>query len=811
MYENIIAGNYMKIILYIFLAVLCITETSAQTRKSVEAYLISSSMTIDGKLNEPVYMQALPAKDFVQLQPYNGKPSVKPTEVYFFYDQTAIYVGAKLYDDPDSIFNYLTERDNTGMSDYFGVYIDPYNQGQLAFGFFITPAGVQVDVKATKSDEDIEDPNWNAVWESKTQINADGWTVEMKIPYSAIRFSKNANNSWGLNMFRNIKRHNSNNSWNFIDRKVSGFIHQEGELIGISNIKPPVRLSLSPYLATYFQPKSKDASAGFLYKGGLDLKYGLNDAFTLDMMLIPDFGQIQSDDRQLNLSPYELYYDEKRQFFTEGTELFQRGGIFYSRRIGAAPKFSASGHLNDGEVVDYNPAETQLVNATKVSGRTQNGWGIGVLNAMSLPSEATLKNAETGSTREVQVQPFTNYNVAVVDKSLKNNSYISLINTNILMAGNPFHANVTATEFQFRDKTKTYALKGKAGVSVRGNETIETGFYSTLRFEKNKGNWLYGAAENLYSDKFNPNDLGYLERNNLSNTEAWFYYQALEPKGILLEWNFGLWSNYNRIYNPNTIFDTEAGYEASARFKNNFFLYSNANVASRQNNYYEPRVKGHYYLNPVNYKFNIQLTSDTRKHLFFQGGYGYRVQPEIGSVEHAAELESYLRIGQRFVFDYSIGGNKSNNERGYVMNNAAGDSITFARRDVSTLINTLSASYIFNYKTSLTFRMRHYWSGVSNKEFFLLNDDGTLNAYPDFSQNMDQNYNAFTIDMIFRWIFAPGSELSLAWKTNSYDNHNEVIYNYQDNLIKSWLNQKNSISLKVLYYIDYNRLRKKKI
>ncbi|MBP1665053.1 MAG: hypothetical protein H6Q19_2193, partial [Bacteroidetes bacterium] len=127
------------------------------------------------------------------------------------------------------------------------------------------------------------------------------------------------------------------------------------------------------------------------------------------------------------------------------------------------------------------------------------------------------------------------------------------------------------------------------------------------------------------------------------------------------------------------------------------------------------------------------------------------------------------------------------------------------------LINTLSASYIFNYKTSLTFRMRHYWSGVGNKEFFLLNDDGTLNAYPDFSQNMDQNYNAFTIDMIFRWIFAPGSELSLAWKTNSYDNHNEVIYNYQDNLIKSWLNQKNSISLKVLYFIDYNRLRKKKI
>ena len=297
----------MKIKIGIFLAFLFVVNAPAQTKKSVEAYRIATPLTIDGKLTEPDYTRALPAKDFVQIQPYNGKPSYEPTEAYFFYDETAIYVGVKLYDNPDSIFNYLTERDNPGMADYFGVYIDPYNQGQLAFGFFVTPAGVQADIKATKSDEDTEDTNWNAVWESKTQINSDGWTVEMKIPYSAIRFTKNQKSAWGLNMFRNIRRHNSNNSWNFIDRTVSGFIHQEGQLTGIENIKPPVRLSFSPYLASYYQPKSKDAKAGFLYKGGMDLKYGISDAFTLDMMLIPDFGQIQSDDQKLNFTPYELY------------------------------------------------------------------------------------------------------------------------------------------------------------------------------------------------------------------------------------------------------------------------------------------------------------------------------------------------------------------------------------------------------------------------------------------------------------------------------------------------------------------------
>ena len=187
----------MKHFWRILFLLLIISTAFSQTKKKVEAYKITTPLTIDGKLDEAAYSLALPAKDFVQIQPYNGKPSPQPSEVYFFYDQTAVYVGAKLYDShPDSIFNYLTERDNTGMSDYFGVYLDPYNQGQLAYGFFISPAGIQVDIKAVKSDSDNEDGNWNAVWESKTSINKDGWTVEMKIPYSALRFSEKAGSEW---------------------------------------------------------------------------------------------------------------------------------------------------------------------------------------------------------------------------------------------------------------------------------------------------------------------------------------------------------------------------------------------------------------------------------------------------------------------------------------------------------------------------------------------------------------------------------------------------------------------------------------
>jgi hypothetical protein len=793
------------LILFFFIA----TLNQAQEKKTVEAQFLTKPLIIDGVLNEAIYATTKPAADFVQLQPYNGKPSLQPTEAYYFYDESAIYVGAMLYDNQtDSIFDYLTQRDDIGMSDYFGVYIDPYNSGQVAYGFFITPAGVQTDIKASKSDGDMEDGNWNAVWESKTRITDKGWVIEMRIPFSALRFSEKSGSIWGLNMFRNIRRYNSNNSWNFVDRKVSGFIHQQGQLVGIKNIKPPVRLSFSPYLAGYFEPKN---NSKFLYKGGLDVKYGINDAFTLDMMLIPDFGQIQSDDQELNLSPYELYYDEKRQFFTEGTEMFQRANIFYSRRIGAAPKFSANDKLQTNETIKYNPSETQLVNATKISGRTDKGLGIGVLNAMSLTSNAIAENEISHQTREIPVQPFTNYNVMVMDKSLKNNSYISLINTNVSMANHPFRANVTATEFELRDKTKTYALKGKGGVSTRGDSITENGYFGTLGFEKNKGKFYFGLNEKIYSDKYNPNDLGYLQRNNQVTTEAWMYYQIIEPFWIFREINADVWWNYNRMYKPNTLYDNEFGCDLKARFKNNYFFSSEGHFSTNQFDYYEPRVQDRFYINPYNLDFEFNLNTDQRKWLNFGFAYEIEMQAEIKRISHNMAVETNLRAGQRLNFSYLLAYGLSTNERGFAKYRASENKILFSQRQVNTIMNTFESTYVINNKSGISLRARHYWSGVENNEYYDLQLNGRLLVNNTFNENLNQNYNAFTVDMIYRWIFAPGSELSLAWKTLSYSNDNLMQNNYFDNLQKSWQNQTNSLSLKLLYYIDYNSFKKKKI
>jgi hypothetical protein len=793
---------------YTVVFLLCSCNIVAQEKKSVQALYITEPVNIDANLDEPAYSKAQPAKDFLQVMPYNGQPSFQPSEVFFLYDQSAIYVGAILYDSsPDSIYNFFSERDNIGMSDYFGVYLDPYNQGQLAYGFFITPAGVQTDIKAVKSDNDYEDSNWDAVWQSRTRVTDKGWIVEMKIPYSALRFPENGGGTWGLNMFRNIRRYNSNNSWNFFNREISGFIHQEGELTGIQNIKPPVRLSLSPYAATYLELKEATSSSDFIYKGGMDLKYGISESFTLDMILIPDFGQIQSDDQELNLSPYELYYSEKRQFFTEGTELFEKAGIFYSRRIGAKPKFVNRIYksMQENEIVDYSPSETQLLNTTKISGRTRNGWGLGFLNAVTLPSNAILRDTITGFERDIKVQSLTNYNVSVIDKTLKNNSYISLINSNILMADDPFRANVTATDFQIRNKAKTFAVKGKGGISTRSNDEKETGFFAGLGLEKNGGKLHYGISQNVYSDKYNPNDLGYLRRNNEMIGEVYINYNIIKPFSVFREAHATLWYDHMRMYRNASLTANQFGLNTNAQFRNNYGIQINFYITGNRNDYYEPRVPDRYYTEPFKFNYNLYGYTDMRKSVMFTGTYGGHSVPEIGKKGNWVDGYVRIRLGKKLMFDYEMYFEKDLNDRGYAGISPETGIIYFTRRDVRTVQSILGTSYAINNKAGFNLRIRHYWSGAENKDFHQLLDNGSLMYDSSYNPSLDNNYNAFNIDLTFRWIFAPGSELTLAWKNSILENGSRVIHDYLDNLSNTWKSdQTNSFSIKILYYIDYN-------
>lgn len=805
-------GIIHKLILLLAITI-CISASGQQIqRKKVTTLRIDIPIKIDGILDESVYQQGEKATDFVQLMPYNGKPSFQPTEVQIFYDDNAIYIGAMLYDNPDSIQNYITTRDDLGISDYFDFFIDPNNEGLTGYEFAVTPANSQCDLKAVKnSDGDNEDSSWDAVWQSATNINEKGWSVEFRIPYSALRFPVKEVPVWGLNFFRRIRRYNSNNSWNFISSEISGFIQQTGELHGLKDIKAPVRLSVTPYVATYVETETGGSKPNSYFKGGIDLKYGLSESHTLDMMLIPDFGQIQSDDEQLNLSPYEIQYNEKRQFFVEGTELFNRVGIFYSRRIGSNPKFSDidSSELKANEKVTYNPSVTQLVNATKISGRDKNGWGIGFMNAMSLPSKAQITDTITGNVREQETQPFTNYNVTVIEKAMKNNSYVSLINTNLAMVGNPYLANVTGTEFQLKNKNQTYQLTGAGAFSYRNQADDKTGYGYKIGVKKVKGKLRFLWDRTALNKTYDPNDMGYLQRNNDISDNEQISYNIYNPFWIFKNWYIHARNQNTMLWSPNKEVENQQRFWTEATFKNNLWLGLFYGRSFGTHDYYETRVDNRYYKGPPYSMYEIDFQTDYNKKLSWYICLGAYVSDQNNNKGLWGNSNISWKATPRLNLYCNVSTNQDVNNFGYV-DDYGRDSVIFGRFERHTLVNTLSASYAFNTKMTIDFRGRHYWSWADYDSYYFLNPDGSLKPYASYSDNADVNFNAFNIDMSFKWEFAPGSELSLVWKNSIYTDNEKMNLPFGKNFTETFKSdQTNSLSLKILYYIDYNSLLKK--
>ena len=437
--------------------------------KKYAATKITGNFKIDGKADDLNWKNVTGIKDFIIAYPDFGKPPTKNTEVKIAYNNEAIFVLAIMYDDVKNIRKQLTQRDGNERQDcdIFTFGLDTYLDKQNGFVFQVTAAGVQGD--ARQSTANGTDKSWDAVWESAVNIQPDRWMVEMKIPFSAIRFAKKDVQNWGLQLTRFIRSANENDTWSPQDPNKDGSINQWGELTNLSNITPPLRLSFLPYISGGVRQSptaNGQSKTEYIKSGGMDVKYGINESFTLDVTLIPDFAQVQSDNVFLNLSPFQIRFEDYRPFFTEGTELFNKGDLFYSRRIGGRPIHfgDAYSNLAPTETVVKNPTQSKLVNATKISGRTQKGLGIGILNAVTKTQFAIIEDANK-NTRKLITDPLTNYNVFVLDQTLKNNSSISFVNTSVLRSGKDYDADVAAALFNFNDKKNTWNLGGQVIVS----------------------------------------------------------------------------------------------------------------------------------------------------------------------------------------------------------------------------------------------------------------------------------------------------------------------------------------------------------
>lgn len=802
--------------LYLLLLLFFAEEGFSQKQvKEYKAVRTNETFSIDGELKEPAWQSTPAISDLVTFRPAPNvvEREANKSEFYLLYDNNYVYFGGYCHEsNVDSISKELVGRDRIGNSDFVGVIFDTYYDRINATGFYITPYGEQLDSKYSNSGN--EDESWNSVWESAAKMQSDGWSFEARIPYSALRFSTQENQTWGLNFIRKRQKTSEQYSWSFIDPTVNGFINQEGMWTGIEKIKSPLRLSFSPYFSAYVNHyphqsnEVKDFSGSI--NGGMDVKYGINESFTLDMTLIPDFGQVQSDNRVLNLSPFEVQYNENRSFFTEGTELFSKGDIFYSRRIGGTPLHydDINSRLDSNETIFKNPTESKLINATKISGRTAKGLGVGFLNALTKPMYAIARDA-TGKERKIQTSSLTNYNILVLDQNLKNNSSISFINTNVLRKGEDYDANVSAAVFNFNNKQNTWNLRGKMALSNLYNFEDKTvsGYNHEVRFGKTGGRLNFSLSQELADKNYNPNDLGILFNNNYLDHFVYIGYHWNKPSSWFNNLHFNNNFSYSRRFSPASYQVFRYNTNLNGRLKNLMNGGINLRYQANGNDFYEPRMAGRVFKRPGSFRVYFWLNSNDAKKYYFEIEGGYTTRKMFGNQSFSVELENNYRFSDKFSVGHSLEFNPNYNEAGYA--DIRGIDVIFSRRDRNTVINRLSSKYNFNNRAGITFRARHYWSKVNAKQYFNLQDDGSLKQNSNYTGNKDQNYNAFNIDMVYTWQFAPGSFLNIVWKDAVYTFDPTVDDGYGTNL-KNVLSaeQNNNLSIKLIYFLDVLKLRR---
>jgi hypothetical protein len=554
---------------------------SPAVRPIANAVRRSGPIVIDGRIDEDAWKSAEVISDFRQFQPMEGARASQRTEVRILYDDQAIYIGARLHDSLGAlgVRAPLARRDqlldgngsngsfNSLTTDKLAVVFDTYHNRIDQAWFEINPAGA-------RGDQFDGDPSWDPIWEGATHIDSLGWTAEMRIPYSQLRFSRDSVQTWGLQVWRYADRLNERDMWSFWRRNESGGPAFYGTLNGIETGPQQRHLELLPYVvsreqfkyASVTDPYHRTASSRI--NAGGDLKYLLTSNLTLDATVNPDFGQVEVDPATINLSAYETYYEEKRPFFIAGSSAFDFGGMncmfcsntsgleaFYSRRIGRPPQLN--GYVNNVAQYDDTPDNTSILGAAKITGPTAGGYTIGLLDAVTNRENAVFRRGGSGLERTQEVEPYANYFVGRVRKDLNaGNSSVGLVltsaarqlNDSVLTNRLRSHAEATGFDFNHYFGNHVYSWMGTAMLSdVAGSTTAIAGteqssahyfqrpdravandglfdtkfnpsatslrgygFYT--RLAKQNGDWLWETAQNWRSPGFETNDLSFLDR-----------------------------------------------------------------------------------------------------------------------------------------------------------------------------------------------------------------------------------------------------------------------------------------------------------
>ncbi|MBX2992368.1 MAG: carbohydrate binding family 9 domain-containing protein [Bacteroidetes bacterium] len=641
----------------------------ANIQKTVHAVRIADAITIDGVLSDPVWQQLQPAvTSLYQREPEEGKPATERTEIYIVYDDAALYVAARLYDTaPDSIVARLTRRDVFVNADDFGIYLDPYYDRRSGVYFGLNAAGTLYD--GVLYNDDWDDNTWDGVWEGKAAITTDGWSLEMRIPFSQLRFRAGERQVWGVNFLREISRKNEKAYLVYTPKNGSGFVSRFADLVGMDNLEPPRRLEILPYVSTkaeYTRRAHNDPfNNGSRYTPGFgaDIKFGIGSNLTVDATVNPDFGQVEVDPAVVNLSDVETFFNEKRPFFIEGSTIFEFGyggsnnnwgfnwgnpGFFYSRRVGRTPQGGTPDNINFSDV----PSGTHILGAAKLTGKLGDSWNVGSINALTKRELADIDSA--GHRFSHEVEPLTYYGIfrgqkefdggrqglgflsSVATRSFSDNRLRDQLNSSSLTFG--------IDGWTFLDADKVWVITGWTGLShVRGNQsrmialqrsashyfqrpdashvsvdssaTSLQGYAGRIALNKQKGNFYVNAAFGFIDPKFNTNDLGFMWRNDILNGHLVLGYKWTEPTSVYrrITMNFSHFRSY----------DFEGNQTWGGFWNGNYIQFPNYYsiqtwFAYNPETYSNRRTRGGpLTINPPGYEFGSYISTDDRKDWVF--------------------------------------------------------------------------------------------------------------------------------------------------------------------------------------------------
>ncbi|MGD1046344.1 MAG: DUF5916 domain-containing protein [Bacteroidota bacterium] len=686
--------NTMRLLAYIFLTLLVGFvfgySNPPEFVKQISAVRVKEHIKIDGVLSESVWHRP-GTTAFFQQEPNQGQAVSESTEVWVAYDDEALYIAARMHDaHPDSIIARLARRDNDASADEFAVGIDSYHDKRNGYYFIVSAAGVLRD--GILYNDDWSDGSWDGVWEAKPKITSDGWCVEMKIPFSQLRFEQHDQYIWGIDFERVIARKKEQSYLVYTPRNESGSVSRYPDLIGIEHITPPTRLEITPYITGRAEYAPHDAgdpfNSGSKYTTaiGADLKWGLGTNVVLEGTINPDFGQVEVDPAVVNLSDAETYFNEKRPFFLEGMNIFSfgQGGVnnywsfnwsspslFYSRRIGRTPQRG----LPDYDYADV-PLGTHILGAAKITGKVIDGWNVGVIEAVTKREYAQLDTA--GTHWSLEVEPMTTYTVARIqrdfndgrqgvgllvtsvnrffdDVSIKTdvneNSYVAAfdgwtaLDTGkvYMISGWAAASNVQGTRERMinlqKSSTHYFQRPDRDYISLDSSATSLSGYAGRFYFNKQKGNMILNAALGFISPGFESGDLGYLTRTDLVNYHVGTGYKWSDP------------TQYYRYVNIYGSIFSSFDFSGEARWRgawcgidyqlpsyDYFGLYYDYGFKSFNN----IRTRGGpKTLNPDCYEWSFNYSSDSRNKYVF-GAYWYEYEGD-DAFYHSANLSFTMR------------------------------------------------------------------------------------------------------------------------------------------------------------------------